>query len=114
MFVLDEGLGALTQLGLTGPPDKVSETVLEYQAMLASLWSTGTFRKDLAKGVYLLPWACPSMHMNIHPSYYRKILMGQWGRDCTAIRRRVVLYCFQPFFPQQLCPRRGAWHIQML
>ena len=55
MFVLDEGLGALTQLGLTGAPDKVSDMILEYQAMFTSLWSTGTFRKDLAKDVNLLP-----------------------------------------------------------
>ena len=102
MFVLDEGLGALTQLGLTGAPDKVPEMILEYQAMFTSLWSTGTFRKDLAKGVYLLPWACPSMHMNIHPSYYIKALLGTAGRDCTAVRRRIVLYSFQPFFPHNV------------
>ena len=102
MFVLDEGLGALTQLGLTGAPDKVSDMVFEYQAMFTSLWSTGTFRKDLAKGVYHLPWACPSLHMNIHPSYWSKVLTNQWGRDCTAVRRRFVLYSFPPFFPHHV------------
>ena len=36
LVVLDEGLDALTQLGLTGAPDKVSEMILEYQAMFTS------------------------------------------------------------------------------
>ena len=70
--------------------------------MFTSLWSTGAFRKDLAKGVYSLPWACPSLHMNIHLCYYTRALVGTWGRDCTAVRRRIVLYSFQPFFPHNV------------
>ena len=55
--------------------------MLEDQAMLASLWSTGVYKKDLAADEYVVPWSCPSFHMNVHPSYWCKILLSMWGKD---------------------------------
>ena len=67
IFLIDEALSLFTQVGLASDPGKVTDNQLEDQPMLATVWSTGMSRKDLADGGgYNLPWTTPSFHTNAH------------------------------------------------
>ena len=80
--------------------------MLEDQAMLASLWSTGVYKKDLAADEYVVPWSCPSFHMNVHPSYWCKILLSMWGKDIRgSIQREFnLLLCLHLLSPTPWVP----------
>ena len=99
VFIIDEALSMFTQLGLSSDPGKVNDAQLEDQAMMSTIWSTGTYRKDLADGGgYDLPWTCPSFHTNAHVEYMCRLLTGETGKDPTAFRRRLLVYALRPMF----------------
>jgi hypothetical protein len=99
VFLIDEALSLFTQIGLASDPAKVTDSQLEDQAMMSTIWSTGTYRKDLADGGgYDLPWTCPSFHTSAHIDYMCRLLSGETGKDPTAFRRRMLVYAFRPMF----------------
>ena len=103
MFLLDEALSFLTQVGLACDPAKATDTQLEDQAMMSTLWTTGCFKKDLAGGsAYDIDWCAVSVHCNAHATYVSAMLDGTKGKDSTAIRRRLWLYSFKPMFHHNL------------
>ena len=86
IFILDEVMSMLTQVGLASENAKqLSEGQLEEQSFVATLWSTGRYMKHLADGPrYKIRFAACGLHAMGHVNYMAKVYEGTQGKDATG------------------------------